>query len=159
VSALLFRSNEDTWSKLKDAYRAFYDAMGEFSLAEVDRVRILKVALRNSDRPIAIAMLPYLNIGELEELFEELVFLASFSHGAIQLVRDQIIRLPREWVLSEIERVAEPLLASGTYDEYRRLLELYAPLDSELTRRLAERAIEHPDPDIREAGQDFFTHR
>ncbi len=151
------RNNEDVWSRLKASYMAYRESMREFSSPDVDRVNLLKIALRGSDRHIAMDLLPYLNVSELKQLFEELVFLASFSHGAVQHIRDQILRLPRKWVLTRIEDVAEPLLAKGTYDEYRRLLELYSLLDPALTRRLAERAAQHSAPDIQEAGQDFLT--
>jgi hypothetical protein len=84
------------------------------------------------------------------------VFLASFSHGSIQAVRKLILSLPRDWVLSRIEEVAEPILRSGDYDEYRRLLELYFELDRELASRLAARARAQEDEDVREAGEDFL---
>jgi hypothetical protein len=45
---------------------------------------------------------------------------------------------------------------NGTYDEYRRFLELYIEIDTELTKKLAMRAIQSPDFDIREAGEDFL---
>ncbi len=151
------RADEDIWSKFKDAYRAYYVATREFFSPNVDRVGIIRTALRNADRHVAMAVLSDLPTGELEQVFEELVFLASFSHGAIQHIREQILRLPHDWVLSRIESVAEPLLANGTYDEYRRLLELYKQLDLGLARRLAERAVAHSDPDIQEAGQDFMS--
>lgn len=65
--------------------------------------------------------------------------------------------MSREWVLFNIEQTAEPLLAEGTYDEYRRLLELYLELDPKLTLKLAQRAKKHGDNDVREAGIDFIN--
>lgn len=148
--------DENLWSRLKASYIAFRQAMQEFSAPNIDRVGLLRIGLRGSDRHVALALLPYLTVEELKQLFEELIFLASFSHGAIQFVRDQILRLPREWVMERIETVADSLLAEGTYEEFRRLLELYDTLDPELTQSLALRAIQHSDPDIREAGKDFL---
>lgn len=152
----LRRNDEELWSRLKASYVAYRQVVQEFSAPSVDRVGILKLSLRGSDRHVAIHLLPYLAVDELKQLLDELVFLASFSHGAIQFIRDQILRLPREWVVERIEATADPLLVDGTYDEYRRLLELYDVLDPTLTRRLAIRAIHHSDPDIQEAGQDFL---
>ncbi len=157
MSNSVSRTDQDVWVDFKDAYRAYYAAAGELFSPGVDRVGIIRNALRNADRHVAITVLSDLPIGELEQVFEELVFLASFSHGPIQHIRDQILRLPHDWVLSRIESVAEPFLANGTYDEYRRFLELYSQLDLNLVRRLAERAIAHLDPDIREAGDDYLT--
>jgi hypothetical protein len=47
------------------------------------------------------------------------------------------------------------LLENGTYEEYRRLLELYIDIDLSVGQRLVKRALEHEDPDIREAGEDM----
>ncbi len=72
------------------------------------------------------------------------------------MFRDAILSLPSDWVLARIEQVSEPYLLTGTHEEYRRFLELYQELDHPLTLALAQRAASHPDPDIREAGEDFL---
>ena len=176
VSNPKFSDVENIWSKLKIAYIAYIEsvqrqaleevqgtlldrylaAMSDFLSGNIDRVRLLKVKLRSPDAKIAVVVLDHLSGSELSELFDELVFLAASTHWAVQRARAAILRLPWEWVLARIEANAEPLLASGTYDEYRRLLELYALLDPMLTQRLAERAIQHPDLDVQEAGHDFL---
>lgn len=83
--------------------------------------------------------------------------MASFGHGAVGYIREIIHTLSKEWVISRIEQAADPLLENGTYDEYRRFLELYFELDEELTRKLAQRAIQSTDYDIHEAGEDFLS--
>jgi hypothetical protein len=122
----------------------------------VDRVPEVQKAIRGTDRMTALTVLPYLSLTERKCLFPELVFLASWAHGAVQVARDMILSLPRDWVLANIEREAEPHLQDGTYDEYRRFLELYQLLDRDLTIKLARRAAAHADPDIREAGEEFL---
>lgn len=143
------------WDRLVKSHEAFALASVEFLEETVDRVTVLRGALRGHGKHTAIWMLSSLPQSELQDLFDDLVFQASYAHGAVGTVRNAILSLPREWVISNIENVAEPLLVDGTYDEYRRLLELYALLDPALTKRLVERAIQHPDPDIQEAGRDF----
>jgi len=117
----------------------------------------MKSALLGKDRNIAIHLLQYLPQTEQIQLFGELVFLSSFSHGAVGTVHQVILSMPRDWVLNNIEQIAEPFLTKGTYDEFRRLLELYLELDRDLTSRLARRAAKNGDPDIREAGEEFLT--
>ena len=109
-----------------------------------------------NDRVTALYIARWLSADELMQVFGELVRLASFAHGSVQTVRDLLLSLPREWVLTHIEEAAEPQLHDGTYDEYRRLLELYIQLDHDLTLKLARRALMHSDPGIREAGEDFL---
>jgi hypothetical protein len=43
------------------------------------------------------------------------------------------------------------------YEEYRRLLELYIQIDTDITKRLALRASLSNIEDIREAGEDFLA--
>ena len=142
------------WRRLVDSHKAFALALQEFLTRDVDRVTLMRNALHNEDRTTALYLLPHLKTSELEELWSDLIFLASFSHGAIQTVRDVILSLSREWVLARIEETAEPLLRNGTYDEYRRFLELYIALDHDLAVRLARRAVKHPSIDVKEAGED-----
>jgi hypothetical protein len=71
--------------------------------------------------------------------------------------RNGILQLPREWLLTHIEDAAEPLLQTNDPWEWQRLLEVYEMLDAALALRLSERAKEHIDPEIREAGVDFWS--
>lgn len=119
-------------------------------------VGIIRRALHGHDRLTALYILNRLPQEDIRELFEDLVWLVSFSHGSIQRVRDAILSLPHAWVVEHVERAAEPLLTTGTYDEYRRFLELYILLDRELTIRLARRAAAHADPDVKEAGEEYL---
>ena len=156
MSGQLSKDDLVVWDRLVQSHKTFSTTLRDFLDADVDRVGLVRRSLRGKDRSTAVYLLRSLSISELQELFGDLVFLASFSHGAIHTIRDTILCLPQEWVLGKIEDVAEPLLSDGTYDEYRRLLELYIELDYDLALRLAQRAAGQQDEDIREAGEDFL---
>jgi len=149
--------DELLWQDMVEEYKAFGLASRAFLADSVDRVAVLRNALRGRDRATALTVATSLTVDELQELIGPLMFLASFSHGSIGAVRDLICSLPRAWLLNNIEREAEPLLQEGTYDEYRRFLELYELLDAGMTQRLARRAAAHSDPDIREAGEEYLV--
>ena len=144
------------WDRLVESRGAYAIASRDF-LARTDRIEKLRESLRGKDRFAALSVARSLSDGEKQQLFPEWVYLASWGHGAIQSVRDLILALPREWVIANIHSEAEPYLANGTYEEYRRFLELYQLLDPGLTTNLAARALSHSDPDGREAGRDFST--
>jgi len=149
---------EILWGQMVEADTNFSIAFRAFFSEGVDRVPTVRAGLRSGGmgQAVALRVFPYLDISERMRLFSDLVFLASAAHGSIDAVRHQILLLPREWVLETIEQEAEPLLRQGTYDEYRRFLELYELLGArDLVRRLALRAAASPDPDIREAGEDY----
>jgi hypothetical protein len=156
---------QSTWNSLLSAETAIRESLRAFLVEpSVDRVALIRSALAKpgAERAAAVRVLPYLSMAERMELFPDLVWLASWAHGQTQAARDAIGLLPKDWVLSRIEGVAEQILASASqqyqYEEYRRLLELYAQIgDRELLRRLAERACTHHDEDVREAGEEALA--
>jgi hypothetical protein len=148
---------EEFWEHLSASYNTYIQALQVFLADDFDRVGLIKHALFRKGRITAIAMLQHLRQSELMQLFPELVILASSGHGTVGAIRKYILSLPREWVITNIEQFVEPLLENGTYDEYRRIMELYCELDYGMMKSLAQRAMTHSDPDIREAGEDFLS--
>jgi hypothetical protein len=144
------------WQSVFEGERAFIQARMDFLARCTDRVAVMRRALHTSQRGTALRLVFYLTPEERLQLFDDLLGLASVGHSDIGLVREAILSLPREWVIANIEDRAEPLLQAGNEEEYRRLLELYFSLDAEVTLRLAQRARQHANGEIREAGEDFI---
>jgi len=148
--------NIDLWQSLVTREIAYIESRQKFLNIGTDRVSILQTGLQNpGERGTALRLFFYLTLLERQSLLDELVDLASVSHADIELCREAILSLPKTWLLLNIENSAEGLLADGTDEEYRRLLELYIKIDDKLTHKLIKRALQHEDPDIREAGEDF----
>jgi hypothetical protein len=132
------------------ASRAFFQE-------DVNRVALLHQAFYSSERHAAVHMLQYLTIEELEQLFDDLVYLSTMERFA-GFVRSLILKLPREWVVSHIEPVAERVLqAKSDYMDYRCLLDLYLELDRGLALKLATQAARHADPDIKEVDEEYLN--
>ena len=155
----LTENDAELWRKFHQSEGYFYWDRREFLLKCIKRTLAVKNALNNpSNRGTALRLLLYLGVEEIIPFFDELVDLASVGHSDIGLVREVILLLPREFLVANIEKSAEPVLRDAmkhkdSYEEYRRLLELYMEIDRDLTKRLAERALASDDEDIREAGQ------
>jgi hypothetical protein len=119
---------------------------------------------------------PYINIGavlhfidklssnELIDLFPLLLQHAADTSGRSnpQEFRKIILALPKVWVLENIEKFAEPILNDNlndnhpdVYMEYGQMLALYYQIETNLTLRLIDRAIAHPNPDVQEMGHDW----
>jgi hypothetical protein len=145
------------WNDVVEAERKFVSARMKLFKSSTSLVELVREELSNpTERTVAINVASLLKPNQLELIFDRLIALASFSHGQTANICSLLLSLPHDWVLANIETYAEPLLKDGTYEEYRRLLELYSQIDSALTRRLAKRASESTDPDVREAGEDFL---
>jgi hypothetical protein len=142
------------WKRMNEAYLELLSADRPFWEEGTNRVALIRHALSTGDKYTAFYIAPHMKTSELMELLDVWVDWAASVHGLLHVVRDIIKSLPREWVLENIEAHAEPLLSEGTYDEYRRLMELYYELDPALALKLANRAITSSDPDIQEAGED-----
>jgi hypothetical protein len=137
------------------------------TIPEQDRREVLVRALETvSRRREALGWLLLMPDNTLrEDLFSELVDLASVGHSDIGRVRDVIKSMPRQWVLDRIQPVAQAVLdrqsASGAedrYEEFRRFAELFVELDVALLRPLVERSLRDKDSDVREVGEDFKSY-
>jgi hypothetical protein len=150
------QKNTELWNQLISQESAYKTTRQTFLRECHNRREIIQQALGNPvERATALKLFVYLTEEERQNLFNELVQLASVGHSDIELVRQIILSFPKKWLLTHIEKSAEPLLNKGTDEEYRRLLELYIELDLELAKRLAARALQQNNPNIRETGEDF----
>lgn len=154
---ILTKEESVLWQRLVEKHSEFTLVIGEFFSTQTNRTKMLRYALLHGDIATALYVARNMKTEELVPLFEKFLFLASGSRGDVGAIRGIILSLPRDWVLSNIEKVAEPLLHGDYADEsYRRLLELYIELDKDLALKLAQRAAAHQDKEIQEAGQDFL---
>jgi hypothetical protein len=145
------------WDAVVERELSFIEARSVFFTRCSDRLKVLREAITHPvQRGSALRILPFLPVEERLQLFETLLAAASVGHADIDLSRQAILSLPREWVIAKIEEAAEPILQAGDDEEYRRLMEIYDELDPGLTLRLATRASQHDDPHVREAGKDFL---
>jgi hypothetical protein len=152
-------SEEDRalWDAVLKSEAAFISARGAFIAQAQDRVGVIVEGLKSRpQREIALGVLALMMRSEKHAVLDSLVRLSSVGHREITFCREAILSMPRKWVVANIEESAEPLLQGGNHEEYRRLLELFIELDRELTRKLALRALQSKDADIREAGMDFI---
>ncbi len=122
-----------------------------------ERIIQMKAAFRQNHWGRFLQMAEEASFDEQAACLFELLQTSHFNTPNISKARQIIWAMPRQWVLEHIEAEAEPILAVATYWEYRRLLELCAGLEEELTQRLARRAVLQADAEIQEAGQDFLT--
>ena len=79
---------------------------------------------------------------------------ASYTPN-ISKARDNILELPKKWVLDNIHPIATEVLSLSDEWEYRRLLELYQMLDKELLTKLITIGLKSNNPEIKEAAYDF----
>ncbi len=146
------------WDRLVDEFvknDRESSAESDFFQPGVDRVALVRNALSRpggNSRAVAVTLLKRMNREEQKVLFPQLVQLAHAAHGPVGAVREIIQSLPREWVLTHIDAEVERILEKEEYDDYWMFLELYAALDAERALKLARRAANHPDPNIRELG-------
>ncbi|MEA5514773.1 hypothetical protein [Nodularia sp. UHCC 0506] len=157
----LIENDITLWNNFQRSEGKFYWERREFLIGCKNKTQIIKKALNIAgDRGTALRLLLYLNVEERLSFFDELVDSASTAHSDIDLVREVLLSLPKEFLLANIEKSADPILNAVDpyyqYEEYRRLLELYIEIDPELTRRLATKALQSDIEDIHEAGQDFL---
>ena len=148
------------WHMFCKAEMDFLAARWELLSRCTDTKSVIKQALNSpSDRYSALQLLLYLDFQRRLPFFDDLVSLASVDHSDMELVWNVILSLPKDFLLANIEKSAETVLSNATQDayvEYRCLLGLYFKIDYQLTYRLAQRALQSEDEDVREAGEDYM---
>ncbi len=193
MSEQLTQREIDLWTDLLKKYKTLYVAELErtraqadfdaakqvFLSADIHRVELFRQTLRdfqfgNEARIHSLELIKLLNIEDAKQLLPELVFLASWGHGALKKAQDLILDLPRDWVIAHIEEASRPVLAKAEVEDeeakaedksadygylaeaYGYLLDLYSLLDRELARRLAKEAVSHPDKRVKAVGEEFL---
>lgn len=76
----------------------------------------------------------------------------------IELGREALLSLPREWLLERIEMASKPLLELNEEWEYRRLMEIYLSLDNQLARKLVNLGLNSSNHDVNDAATDYLMH-
>lgn len=148
------------WHRYCKGEDDFLAARSELLSRCTDIKLVIKQALdKVLRRGSALRLLLDLDFQEKVALFDDLVDQASVDHSDVELVWKVILSLPKDFLLANIEKSAETVLSNATQDayvEYRCLLALYYKIDDQLTYRLAQRALQSEDEDIREAGEDYM---
>ena len=122
------------WRNYVDAEHKFISTRMKLFKESRSLVELIRAGLSNPiERTAAINVAGQLGLEQLQQLFNELLELASFSHGQTANIHRLILSLPHDWLLSNIEAYAEPILRNGTYEEYRGFLTLYNQIDNGLT--------------------------
>ncbi|HEX6817569.1 MAG TPA: barstar family protein [Ktedonobacterales bacterium] len=146
------------WQNLKDAEHAFHAArMALFRVGDI--ADILYEALHNvAERGTALRVLLIQPEQARRRVFPRLIELASVGHRDIQLVRDVILSMDRQWVLEHIGPEVDRVLDSALeYEEYRRLAELLGIIGSPHLAILVARAAASDDHDTSEVAEDYGT--
>ena len=152
--------DRELWDRYVLAASGFWEARSELLTNCTSLLEIVRAGLKlPGERGNAIELANLLTEEERKQLFAELLSLASSVNNVTTFAQDLILSLPREWVVANVEETAEPLLRDGTYEEYGTLLFLYKKLHPALALKLAQRAAENTDEDIKEIGVDFLKER
>jgi len=152
------KTDVELWQRFIEAEHQLSSAREKLFSETSSLVPLVRAGLeRPSERVEALRVAATLPIERRQELLPDLLALATYVHGLTGEARHIILTLPHDWLLTNIENYAEPLLAHDDFEEYTGLLELYSHIDRILTLRLAHQASNHIDPDIKEVGQDFLA--
>jgi len=147
----------DSWNNLKREFHGYMQSRWNF-VKNPSSVEVIKNAFSSpEERALALDLVAAYPESDRVIFFGQLISLASYVNGFTESSHNLILGLPHDWVMRNIEAAIDELLADGGYEEYRCLLELCCKLDRELMRKFAQRALNSPDEDIREAGTDFLS--
>jgi hypothetical protein len=134
----------------------YNELLVELRSPELDRVALFRALYRKEGFYFTVTAVGFMTPSELQQVFPELVSMLYGQDGWLDRIRDGILKIPRSWLLTNIEDQVETHLQNGDYSDFIRTIEIYRLIDSELARNLANRCLRHHDPDIREIGSSFL---
>ena len=148
---------QELWSHLNDTYRSYIQLRMSL-MKNPAAIPIIRAALHKPhERGLALEIISLYPDSERTVFFDELLLLGSHVNGFTVKCHVLILTMPRDWVLTNIERAMATILDNGDYEEYRCLLGLCSKLDDTLVTKFANQALLSDDEDIREAGADFLS--
>jgi hypothetical protein len=159
-------STEDSrrlWESLIAAHNKYISIRMKLFASGADIVTLVKSGLlKPSERHEALTIAGLLNEPRKREAFAELVWTASWDNGSVQMARQVIDTIDRDWVLEHLPAVVQPVLdrADGAHphsdrQEYGHMIDLLARYGSPYLDEVLARALAHPDADVREYAEDF----
>jgi hypothetical protein len=153
---------EEQWIQLTQTDATSNEQLHDFLRScSAHATKLIRASLKAGnprEREYSFRATELLDLNLRQELLPDLVVLACEPSYVPTILRSRevLLTFPKEWLCQHIETAAEPLLASEDEWVYRRLLELYARIEISLTLRLANRAVQHPNPEIQRAGEEFL---
>lgn len=145
------------WQHLIKCNEASLDATETFLRDARDPVSVVRCGLRGNvvETLTAIGLLSRMDVLDRTKVFDELVVLC-LSQKFGQAARQAVLRLPRDWVVANIEKVFKPLLQTFDHLDYLMLLGLYKSLSHDLATKLAREAAQSDDYEAKEIGEEFL---
>ncbi|WP_133118011.1 hypothetical protein [Burkholderia ubonensis] len=151
--------NLEMWEDLERRYQGQLGSQSELMHLLISEKELIFKAISINEsrfRSGALELIWLLPNCERTYFFPQLMRIASFVHGFTEDYRNLISSLPHDWVMAHIDDQIDDILKNGGYEEYRCLLEVCRQVDRELMKKLARKAANNSDPDIREAGRDYL---
>jgi hypothetical protein len=120
-------------------------------------LKIVKHGLSVGERGAVLDLMRIMNEEDLKLCLNDLLKHGSYFNAYTRGFQKLILSISKSWLIENIESYAEPILAQeDNHEEYSILMELFMQIDKGLAVRLAERAINNNDEDIREWGIDML---
>jgi hypothetical protein len=154
------QNDMDLWDIYVKAYNEQRKRMQDIRKNASDFVALVRYGLSLSNPSPAFEFLENLSSEDLKPYLNFLLDRATHNNGWANLSAEHLLRMPRQWLIDNIESEADILLSDiGDEEQYGKLLLLFMELDSGLAERLAQKAIFHPDRDIQQIGREYFDQR
>jgi hypothetical protein len=146
------------WNNVVDKYRDYVQARIDLFRNASSIVSLLRKALKNiNHRIVALEIAEILDQEKKKQLLSDLIPIACYPKGDSYLAWNIILSLPKNWLIENIEVAAESMLQSNNANDYVGLLSLCRSVDGNLARKVADRALQHPDPSVRQEVKDFVS--
>lgn len=146
----------ELWNAYKAAWWAVRERQYELRQNASNLIEVIRYGLSDLEGP-AIELLELLEPEDLKPFLYTVLDGATHQNHAQLVYIDLLLKFPKQWLVDNIEKEAEILLADiGDDEQYWHTLKVFEEIDITLAARHAKKALVHTDPEIKEMGQGFF---
>lgn len=118
----LSRTDQELWQHAVEAEQELSSARKELFSKSSSLIASVRIGLeRPTERAAALGVAATLPIEKRKHLLPDLLALATYVHSLTSEARRVVLSLPHDWLLANVEKYAEPMLARDDYEEYTGL--------------------------------------
>ena len=119
-------------------------------------VRLIKDTLSSSVNSVALYLIKQFPEEMKVELLPNIIEVMRYLDGNTKICQDIILTLDREWLKNNIWNYSKHVFDDHDYQSIGIFIYLFNCIDSGLSRRLANFALESEDEDVRDIGEIYF---
>jgi hypothetical protein len=148
---ILLQAFEQAWAAYQSSRTSLYEITA-------NSIGLAEYLLETNPKALSTwVYIERLKAEELKLIFDRLLSSACQTSNLIAFAIPILLRLPKQWLLENLDKHIEPFIAKYQSEAYIAIIEIYKRLDLGKALEWTKRASADADPHIKQVGEDFMA--